>query len=40
MLRKIEGTGRGFEAFLKDWEKARETLGEISKTAGARKGGR
>lgn len=33
-------TDRGLEAFLKDWEKARETLGEISETAGARKGGR
>jgi transaldolase len=33
-------TDRGLEAFLKDWEKARETLGEISETAVARKGGR
>jgi transaldolase len=33
-------TDRGLEAFLKDWEKARETLGEISETAGARKVGR
>lgn len=33
-------TDRGLDAFLKDWEKARETLGEISETAGARKGGR
>ena len=30
-------TDRGLEAFLKDWEKARETLGEISETSGARK---
>ena len=28
------------EAFLKDWEKARKPLGEISETAGVRKGGR
>jgi transaldolase len=30
-------TDRGLDAFLKDWEKARETLGEISETSGARK---
>jgi transaldolase len=33
-------TDRGLEAFLKDWEKARETLGDITETAVARKGGR
>ena len=33
-------TDRGLEAFLKDWEKARETLGDISETAVARKSGR
>lgn len=33
-------TDRGLEAFLKDWEKARETLGEIFETAVARKGTR
>lgn len=33
-------TDRGLDAFLKDWEKARETLGDISETAVARKGGR
>ncbi len=33
-------TDRGLEAFLKDWEKARETLGDFSETAVARKGGR
>jgi len=32
-------TDRGLEAFLKDWEKARETLGEIVEPATARKGG-
>jgi transaldolase len=30
-------TDRGLDAFLKDWEKARETLGEISETSFARK---
>jgi len=30
-------TDRGLEAFLKDWEKARETLGEISEPSVARK---
>jgi transaldolase len=29
-------TDRGLEGFLKDWEKARETLGEIFETAAAR----
>ncbi len=33
-------TDRGLEAFLKDWEKAREILGDITETAVARKGGR
>jgi transaldolase len=33
-------TDRGLEAFLKDWEKARETLGEIFEPAVARKGAR
>jgi transaldolase len=30
-------TDRGLDAFLKDWEKARETLGEISEPSVARK---
>ncbi len=30
-------TDRGLEAFLKDWEKARETLGDIFEPAAARK---
>lgn len=33
-------TDRGLEGFLKDWEKAREVLGEITEAAVARKGGR
>ena len=33
-------TDRGLEGFLKDWEKAREVLGEITEPAVARKGGR
>ncbi len=33
-------TDRGLEGFLKDWEKAREVLGDIVEPAGARKGGR
>ncbi len=33
-------TDRGLEAFLKDWEKARETLGEIVEPAAASKRGR
>jgi transaldolase len=33
-------TDRGLEGFLKDWEKAREVLGEIAEPAVARKGGR
>ena len=33
-------TDRGLEGFLKDWEKAREVLGEIVEPTGARKGGR
>ncbi len=32
-------TDRGLEGFLKDWEKAREVLGEIIEPAVARKGG-
>ncbi len=32
-------TDRGLEGFLKDWEKAREVLGEITEPAVARKGG-
>ena len=32
-------TDRGLEGFLKDWEKAREVLGEIVEPAVARKGG-
>jgi len=40
MLFKHPLTDRGLDAFLKDWGKARETLGDISETAGARKGGR
>jgi len=30
-------TDRGLAGFLKDWEKAREVLGEILEPAGARK---
>ena len=33
-------TDRGLEGFLKDWEKAREVLGEITEPAVARKGAR
>jgi len=33
-------TDRGLEGFLKDWEKAREALGEIAEPAAARKAGR
>ncbi len=33
-------TDRGLEGFLKDWEKAREVLGDIIEPAGARKVGR
>ncbi len=33
-------TDRGLEGFLKDWEKARESLGEILSPASARKAGR
>jgi transaldolase len=33
-------TDRGLEAFLKDWEKAREVLGDITEPATARKVGR
>jgi len=40
MLFKHPLTDRGLESFLKDWEKARDTLGEISEPIGARKGGR
>ena len=30
-------TDKGLDAFLKDWEKARESLGDIVEAAGARK---
>ena len=40
MLFKHPLTDRGLESFLKDWEKARDTLGDISEPVGARKGGR
>src|SRR5215467_12424769 len=40
MLFKHPLTDRGLESFLKDWEKARDTLGDISEPIGARKGGR
>jgi transaldolase len=40
MLFKHPLTDRGLEAFLKDWEKARQTLGEISEPAEARRGSR
>jgi len=33
-------TDRGLEGFLKDWEKARETLGDVFETAAARKASR
>ena len=33
-------TDRGLEGFLKDWEKARETLGDVFETAPARNAGR
>jgi len=33
-------TDRGLDGFLKDWEKARETLGDIFETATARNSGR
>jgi hypothetical protein len=36
LLFKHPLTDRGLEAFLKDWEKARETLGDVFETAGAR----
>jgi transaldolase len=36
MLFKHPLTDRGLDAFLKDWEKARETLGEIIEPAGVR----
>jgi transaldolase len=39
MLFKHPLTDRGLEAFLKDWEKAREVLGDIAETA-AQKAGR
>jgi transaldolase len=32
-------TDRGLEAFLKDWEKARAVLGDITEPAGVRKSG-
>ena len=40
MLFKHPLTDRGLESFLKDWEKARDMLGEISEPVGSRKGGR
>ena len=40
MLFKHPLTDRGLEAFLKDWEKARTTLGEITETGAMRKGAR
>jgi transaldolase len=40
MLFKHPLTDRGLDSFLKDWEKARESLGEISQTSAARKGAR
>lgn len=40
MLFKHPLTDRGLEAFLKDWEKARETLGDITEAAAMRKGSR
>jgi hypothetical protein len=33
-------TDRGLEGLLKDWEKARETLGDVFETAAARNPGR
>src|SRR5215469_8943911 len=40
MLFKHPLTDRGLEMFLKDWEKARETLGDITEAAAMRKGSR
>lgn len=40
MLFKHPLTDRGLDMFLKDWEKARETLGEITEGAAMRKGAR
>ena len=40
MLFKHPLTDRGLEAFLKDWDKARETLGDITEAAAMRKGSR
>ncbi|HWG59289.1 MAG TPA: fructose-6-phosphate aldolase [Candidatus Acidoferrales bacterium] len=40
MLFKHPLTDRGLETFLKDWEKARETLGGIADSASARKAAR
>ncbi len=40
MLFKHPLTDRGLESFLKDWEKARGTLGEIVQPESARKAGR
>jgi transaldolase len=39
MLFKHPLTDRGLEGFLKDWEKARETLGDVFPPAAARKSG-
>jgi transaldolase len=40
MLFKHPLTDRGLESFLKDWEKARATLGEITEAEAMRKGAR
>jgi transaldolase len=40
MLFKHPLTDRGLELFSKDWERAHETLGNISEAAGMRKGSR
>jgi len=40
MLFRHPLTDRGLESFLKDWDKARETLGEITEPAGTRRGSR
>ena len=40
MLFKHPLTDRGLEVFLKAWDKARETLGDITEAAAMRKGSR
>jgi hypothetical protein len=40
MLFKHPLTDKGLDSFLKDWEKARGTLGEIAEPVASRKGGR